>query len=57
MSNESDESAEEESEKLGSGSGLFRTFGTGLNELLCGAEFLVGVTLGVDDGSFGGGGG
>ena len=52
----SDESDEEESEKLGSESGLSGTFGTRFGGLSRGSVLPLGVTLSADD-SFDGDGG
>ena len=54
---DSDDSGEEEYDKLGSESGSFCTCGTGLGGLLHDIEFTVGVTLAGYDGPFDGGGG
>ena len=56
MSDESDESNEEEYEKIGSESGSACRFGTVLEGLLCGLRFPLGVTI-YDYESFDGGGG
>ena len=55
-SDDSDESGEGESNKLGSKSGSSGTLWTGLGGLLCGGGFTLGVTLSADESCDGDGG-
>ena len=56
MSNESDDSDQEESEKLGSESGSARTYGTRLGGFLRGLGFPLGVMVSTDESRNGDGG-